>query len=75
MEEREKGVQTAPCPNCGSELKAVNRRDGAVGYENCNKCYKQPLKKDEKVAAREAATLHDIHARQVGTDVTEENDG
>jgi hypothetical protein len=42
MVEREKGVATAPCPSCGTDLNAVSQPDGATAYEVCPKCYSQP---------------------------------
>lgn len=50
MVEREKGVATAPCPNCGTVLNAVSQPDGATAYEVCPKCYSQP--KSEKASAK-----------------------
>lgn len=50
MAEREKGVASTPCPNCGTDLNAVTQLDGATAYEVCSKCYSQP--KPEKAAQR-----------------------
>lgn len=64
MAEREKGVASAPCPNCGTSLNAVTQPDGGAAYERCDKCYPATVK-HEKAAK--------VTRRETGTDVKEED--
>lgn len=68
--DREIGAQTALCPTCGSQLKAVDQPDGGVAHEPCSTCYgtqatsKQTQQLHEPQRASQATVL-----RETGTNV------
>lgn len=67
-EERELGVESTKCPNCGKSLAPVQQADGATAYETCSKCYP----KATKTAVKEQAELQAagvFPGRETGTDV------
>lgn len=66
MADREKGVASAPCPNCGTELNAVELPDGATAYEVCPKCY--PAQPAPEQAAQTTT-------RETGTNVDTTTEG
>ena len=39
MDKREKGVESVPCPSCGSSLAVTEQRDGGRSHEVCSQCY------------------------------------
>lgn len=53
MTEREKGVASAACPNCGKELALSEQLDGGMAAETCTSCHPadEPSKKTEKASA------------------------
>ena len=67
MAEREKGVASAPCPNCGTDLNAVTQPDGATAYEVCPKCYStpEPEKASVKRTPRETGTTVETSGEEV----------
>ncbi len=74
MTEREIGAQTASCPNCGTELKALDQADGSVSYETCPNCYGGDATQQAQVPAddrQNASTSQPTVARETGTDVTD----
>lgn len=64
MTNREKGVATAPCPSCSTDLKRVTLPDGGVTTETCPKCSPAP----EKASKASTASVR----RETGTDITKE---
>ena len=70
MAEREKGVATRPCPNCGAELNPVDQPDGAVAYETCSNCY--PTESSTEPVSEKASRAT---RRETGTNVTTETTG
>jgi hypothetical protein len=64
MAEREKGVETMPCPNCGTDRPVSPQPDGSKSVEACPKCYPAPA--PEKAAAP-------TPAREAGTDIPKES--
>lgn len=67
MAQREKGVATAPCPDCGTDLNAIDQPDGAVAYETCGSCYPTQEAEPEKAsrpASRETGTIVGIDDRK-----------
>lgn len=64
MTEREIGAETASCPNCGTQLKAVDQPDGSVAYETCPSCY--PEQQTAQADPRQAASQPSM-ARETGT--------
>lgn len=55
---REKGVETMPCPNCGTDSPVVVQADGSKVAEGCPKCW--PAAEPEKASHRKS--------REHGTD-------
>lgn len=64
MAEREKGVATVPCPNCGSDRPVSEQADGSKVAEACPKCY--------PAVEPETASAPTTPAREAGTDITKE---
>lgn len=50
MTDREKGVATAPCPTCGTDLPVTEQPDGGLALATCSNC----LKTEEPETASEA---------------------
>ena len=65
-QQREIGAETASCPNCGTQLKAVDQPDGSVAYETCPSCY------GEQADPRQSAAAQPSVAREAGTYVNTE---
>lgn len=63
MATREKGVATAPCPECGKDLPLYEQADGSFTTDTCTKCH--PKSRKEKAAAP-------APGREVGTDALAE---
>lgn len=63
MAGRQKGVETLPCPNCGTDRPVSVQDDGSKVAEACSKCWPAP--------ATEKASAHDKPAREHGTDTKE----
>ena len=70
MTEREIGAQTASCPNCGTQLKAVDQPDGSVASETCPTCYGEQAQADPRQNA--AVAQPSPAARETGTHVDTE---
>lgn len=64
MAEREKGVETMPCPNCGTVRPVSQQADGSKVAEACPKCY---------TATSEKASAAPTPARESGTTVPKED--
>lgn len=59
---REKGVASAPCPNCGTELNRVTQPDGGVAFESCGNCY-------PATPEPERASVQQSFSRETGTTI------
>lgn len=55
MAQREKGVATAPCGECGTDLPMQEQADGGLMAASCPKCH-PATEKAEKRIHRERAT-------------------
>lgn len=64
MADREKGVETVPCPNCGIDRPVSLQADGSKVAEACPKCH--PPAEPEKASASVPTP-----AREAGTTVKE----
>lgn len=69
MSGREKGVASAPCPECGRDLAIINQPDGGVSTEACGKCFPAAKKSETEKAAKAAKKT--AAAREVGTETEE----
>lgn len=59
---REKGVATAPCGACGTQLPLVDSTDGGVTTDTCTKC----------VPAKTKETASQSSSRERGTETSKE---
>lgn len=66
MTDREKGVETLPCPNCKTERPVSENPDGSKSVQVCPTCWPAP----ESEKASEKPTKP---ARETGTDVEEQS--
>jgi DNA-directed RNA polymerase subunit M/transcription elongation factor TFIIS len=48
--QRQTGVESKACPNCGAELAAVEQADGTTAYERCDSCYSEDPVAEPEVA-------------------------
>jgi hypothetical protein len=62
---REKGVATAPCPDCGKDRPLEEQPDGALAAQTCSKCF------PKKVV--ETAELYPASTRETGTHTEKEH--
>lgn len=63
MTDREKGVATAPCGACGTDLPLEDTADGGVTTSECPKCTKKA----------KPETASQTSGRERGTDTTKES--
>lgn len=54
--EREKGVASTACQNCGASLNAVTQADGGTAFETCTNCYGSPAPAPVPEVASDAGT-------------------
>lgn len=71
MAEREKGVATTTCPNCGNELSPTELPDGGTTYETCPNCYNDQAPAEAPVKQEKASRSI---SRETGTEITREED-
>lgn len=72
-EERETGVESISCPNCGKKLNPVDQlADGGQAYETCSKCYPKATKAAVKEQA-EAQAARAFPRRETGTNTEDTN--
>ena len=67
-QQREIGAETASCPNCGTQLKAVDQPDGSVAYETCPSCYGEQAQTPQPPRQSAAQAV----PRETGTNVNTE---
>lgn len=78
MTDREKGVATTECKQCGNELQLVTQRDGSVSPENCEECFPAPdgteATSDTETASLglDDATVVDVNQGENGADFVRE---
>lgn len=71
MAQRERGSETMPCQTCERPLALQANGDGSVSPVRCDHCYPQDIVE----AAAEAASLPPEMAREVGTALTDTEEG